>query len=172
MDQAATSKRALNVLEPQASQWCLQTGQSIDLFLFHSLHVWVCGCEKDSSESEEASSGIKRRKKNKIRGLARYNNPKTSFLAPDPTGRIMWYKYRACVAEHTKSELSLQNSCFSFPIRDNGVVPQTCFSSQAVSIHWKLERNLSKRKLQTQDKVLAGRPIKKYYKMPHDIMHR
>lgn len=109
---------------------------------------------------------------NKIRGLARYNNPKTSFLAPDPTGRIMWYKYRACVAEHTKSELSLQNSCFSFPIRDNGVVPQTCFSSQAVSIHWKLERNLSKRKLQTQDKVLAGRPIKKYYKMPHDIMHR
>lgn len=61
--------------------------------------------------------------RDKIRGLARYNNPKTSSLAPDPTDRIIWYKNRARIAEYTKSELSLQNRCFSFTVRDNGLGP-------------------------------------------------
>lgn len=65
-------------------------------------------------------SEFKRRrgkKREEIRGLARYKNPKASSLAPDPTDNNF------VLHGWAESELSLQNSCFSSSDRDNRLCP-------------------------------------------------
>lgn len=99
MDRAATSNWGPKTSTQEAdtahivpaSHWWLLTLVCPFIFLSHLRHCMPWCTDADMQKAVKAVKvmehlpGLKE-EENKIRGLTRYNNPKTSTLAPDPTG--------------------------------------------------------------------------------------